>query len=388
MRGIFITLVEPAGNGVRLAVKDLFDTADVRTTYGSAIFREHVPEVTAEAVARLEAAGYTSVGKANLHEFAWGISSENQHYGRIPNPLAADRSAGGSSGGCAAALAAGLADAALGSDSGGSVRIPAACCGVTGFKPTFGLVPTEGSFPLAPSFDHAGPMARDVGGCQRMMEALVPGFEPAELGAPDHLKVGIAWTELADPLVRDRVERAAARFPGCRALDLPLCDDTGPLFAREVADVHAELWREHRELYGENVAHKLQRAMRVSDAAVEAARRARELYRERLAELMAGVDLVLTPTLAMVAPRAATGEAAVRERVLQFTYPWNVIGAPALAVPCGPAENGLPASIQLVGRPGDDRVVLAAGRVVERAIAAPRPDSRSDRCLPGGGQHD
>jgi aspartyl-tRNA(Asn)/glutamyl-tRNA(Gln) amidotransferase subunit A len=387
MRGIFITLVEPARSGVRLAVKDLFDTADVRTTYGSAIFREHVPGVTAEAVARLEAAGYTSVGKANLHEFAWGISSENQHYGRIPNPLAADRSAGGSSGGCAAALAAGLADAALGSDSGGSVRIPAACCGVTGFKPTFGLVPTEGCFPLAPSFDHAGPMARDVGGCQRMMGALVPGFEPAELGAPDHLKVGIAWTELADPLVRDRVERAAALFPRCRALDLPLCDDTGPLFAREVADVHAELWREHRELYGENVAHKLQRAMRVSDAAVEAARRARELYREQLAELMAGVDLVLTPTLAMVAPPATTVEAAVRERVLQFTYPWNVIGAPALAVPCGPAENGLPASIQVVGRPGEDRVVLAAGRVVERAIAAARPDSSSDRYLPGGGQH-
>jgi aspartyl-tRNA(Asn)/glutamyl-tRNA(Gln) amidotransferase subunit A len=180
--GVFITELEPTVGGVRLAVKDLFDTAGVRTTYGSAIFAEHVPSTTAAAVARLQAAGYTSVGKANLHEFAWGITSENQHFGTVPNPVAADRLAGGSSGGCAAALAAGLAEAALGSDSGGSIRIPAACCGVTGFKPTFGLVPLAGCFPLAPSFDHAGPMARDVAGCETIMRALVPGFAAAPLG--------------------------------------------------------------------------------------------------------------------------------------------------------------------------------------------------------------
>ena len=127
--GVFITETAPAGDGTALAVKDLFDTAGVRTTYGSAVFADHVPDATAEAVARLEAAGYASVGKANLHEFAWGITSENPHYGWVPNPLAEGRIAGGSSGGCAAALAAGLADAALGTDSGGSIRIPAACCG-------------------------------------------------------------------------------------------------------------------------------------------------------------------------------------------------------------------------------------------------------------------
>jgi aspartyl-tRNA(Asn)/glutamyl-tRNA(Gln) amidotransferase subunit A len=362
--GVFITQLQPVRSGVPLAVKDLFDTAGIRTTYGSAIFAEHVPAATAEAVLRLEAAGYVNVGKANLHEFAWGITSENPHFGRVPNPLAPDRIAGGSSGGCAAALAAGAADAALGTDSGGSIRIPAACCGVTGFKPTFGLVPLTGCFPLGPSFDHAGPMARDVGGCERMLQALVPTFEASELDGLDELEVGVAWTGQADPLVRARVEAATALFPRSRPLDLPL-PDIGPLFDREAAEVHAALWRDHRELYGDNVAHKLERATRVTDAQAEAAVRARELYREQLAELMAGVDLVLTPTLEMVAPPAGIGDLVLRPRVLRLTFPWNVIGAPALALPCGSAEHGLPASVQLIGRPGDDPLVLAAGRLLE-----------------------
>jgi len=201
---IWITEVEPVGNGPRLAVKDLFDTAGVRTTYGSLVFAEHVPDVTAPAVARLEAAGYVLVGKANLHEFAWGITSENEHYGWVPNPVAPGRIAGGSSGGNAAALAASLADAALGTDSGGSIRIPAACCGVVGFKPTHGLVSLEGCFPLAPSYDHAGPMARDVAGCVALMRALAPELGPVEVGSLDRVLVGIAWCEHADPLVRQR----------------------------------------------------------------------------------------------------------------------------------------------------------------------------------------
>jgi aspartyl-tRNA(Asn)/glutamyl-tRNA(Gln) amidotransferase subunit A len=369
LSGVFITELEPASGGVPLAVKDLFDTAGVRTTYGSEIFEDHVPSTTAEAVARLEAAGYVNVGKANLHEFAYGITSDNARFGRVPNPLAADRIAGGSSGGNAAALAAGLADAALGTDSGGSIRIPAACCGVTGFKPSHGLVSLQGCFPLAPSFDHAGPMARDVDGCARMMEALVPGFATATLGALADVRVGVAWTKLAEPLVRDRVEAAAALFGATQALELPLSYGTGPLFGREVAEVHADLWRDHRDGYSANVAAKVELAMGVGDPDLAAAMRVRADYREQIAELTAGVDLVLTPTLAMVAPPAALGESPIRDRVLQFTYPWNAIGAPALALPCGSAEDGLPASVQLVGRPGDDGLVLAAGRLLERALA-------------------
>ena len=369
LHGVFITKLEPAGDGTTVAVKDLFDTAGIRTTYGSAIFRDHVPAATATAVERLEAGGYVNVGKANLHEFAWGITSENPHYGRVPNPLSVDRVAGGSSGGSAAAVAAGLAETGLGTDSGGSIRIPAACCGVAGFKPTYGLVPLDGCFPLAPSFDHAGPIARDVTGCARMMQALVPGFGATELDSLDEIAVGIAWMDGAEPGVRDRVEHAAALFPNRRMLELPPPDGTYDGFEREVAEVHAELWRGHSELYGENVAFKCTKALKVTDAEVAAATRTRELYRERIAELTDSVDLVVTPTLEWVAPLAGTGDLRLRTRMIKLTYPWNATGAPALALPCGAAEAGLPASVQLIGRPGADALVLAAGALLERALA-------------------
>jgi aspartyl-tRNA(Asn)/glutamyl-tRNA(Gln) amidotransferase subunit A len=367
--GVFITELEPRSQGTRLAVKDLFDTAGVRTTYGSKVFADHVPDTTASAVLRLERAGYVSVGKANLHEFAWGITSENPHYGSVPNPAAPGRVAGGSSGGNAAALVAGVVEAALGTDSGGSVRIPAACCGITGFKPSFGLVPIDGCFPLAPSFDHVGPMARDVAGCERMMRALADGFVPASLDSLADVRVGVAWIERADPLVKRQVERAAALLPSARPVEVPFPEDVYPAFAREAAEVHAEPFAKHRDLYGENVARKVAWALKVPDVDVETALAARERYRERIAALLEGLDLVVTPTIPMVAPPLGIGDLALRERMIELTFPWNAIGAPALALPCGPAEDGLPASIQLIGKPGDDALVLAAGRLLERALA-------------------
>ena len=369
--GIFLARPEPlpdAPQGRSLAVKDLFDTAELVTTYGSSLFAEHVPRETAEAVRRLEAAGYVNVGKTNLHEFAYGTTSENPHFGTVPNPLREGRVAGGSSGGSAAALAARLADVALGSDSGGSIRIPAACCGVVGFKPTHGLVPLEGCFPLAPSFDHAGPMARDVARCARAMSALAPGLTPAEVELED-LEVGVAWLELADPQVRARVEATAEHLPRRRHLDLPLAHDVGPAFRREVADVHRELFLEHAESYGENVRIKLERCLEVTDAEYERAANARDAYRERLLEAAAGVDLVLTPTLVCVAPVAPTDEVALRDKLTCLTFPFNATGWPALALPCGPAEEGLPASVQLAAPPGQDALVLGAGAALERALA-------------------
>jgi aspartyl-tRNA(Asn)/glutamyl-tRNA(Gln) amidotransferase subunit A len=376
---IFITELEPGGKGPRLAVKDLFDTAGIRTTYGSSVFGEHVPAATAIAVERLERAGYRNVGKANLHEFAWGITSENPHYGTVPNPLAAGRIAGGSSGGCAAALVADHADAALGTDSGGSIRIPAACCGITGFKPTHGLVPLDGCFPLAPSYDHAGPMALDVAGCEEMMQGLVPGFAPLRSAELVDLRIGVAWTERAEPLVRERVEATAALFPHRCALELPDPEGTYPTFAREAADSHRELFKEHRAQYGHDVGHKVERALQLQDEKVEAAAAERERYRERMAELMEKVDLVLTPTLKMVAPPTGIGDLALRNDMIELTFPFNSIGTPALALPCGPAEHGLPASVQLVGKPGDDALVLAAGRALERAQDAAASAAGSPR---------
>jgi Asp-tRNA(Asn)/Glu-tRNA(Gln) amidotransferase A subunit family amidase len=327
-----------------------------------------VPAETAEAVRRLEAADYVDVGKTNLHEFAYGTTSENPHFGTVPNPAAPGRIAGGSSGGSAAALAAGLADAALGTDSGGSIRIPAACCGVVGFKPTHGLVPMLGCFPLAPSFDHAGPMARDVAGCAAMMAALAPGFEPVEVELAD-VEVGVAWLEHADPKVRERVQRAAALFPHARTFDLPLAHKIGAAFRGEVADVHRELFLEHSESYGENVRTKVERCLALTEAEYDASAAERERYRERLLEAAADVDLMVTPALVCVAPPAPAEELSIRDKLTFLTLPFNATGWPALALPCGAAEDGLPASVQLAAPPGEDAKVLAVGAALERALS-------------------
>jgi aspartyl-tRNA(Asn)/glutamyl-tRNA(Gln) amidotransferase subunit A len=367
-KGIWLARPEQPATGIPLAVKDLFDTVGLVTTYGSILFAEHVPERTAEAVRLLEAAGYANVGKTNLHEFAYGTTSENPHFGTVPNPVAPGRMAGGSSGGSAAALAAGQAEAALGSDSGGSIRIPAACCGIVGFKPSFGVVSLEGCFPLAPSFDHVGPMARTVDACVRMMETLAPGSATRDLDSLEEVEIGVGWVDHADPLVRERVLAAAAYVPRRRDVELPFPEQSR-LFQREVADVHRELFLENADAYGENVRVKIERCLKVTDAEYEAGLREREQYRERIAEAVDGLDLLLTPTLAMVAPPLPTDELVLRERNIQFTYPFNALGWPALALPCGQAEDGLPASVQLVGKAGDDALVLAAGRLLEQALA-------------------
>jgi aspartyl-tRNA(Asn)/glutamyl-tRNA(Gln) amidotransferase subunit A len=368
--GIFLARPEHPAEGIPLAVKDLFDTAGLTTTYGSAIFAEHVPAETSEAVTRLEAHGYANVGKTNLHEFAYGTTSENPHFGSVPNPIAPGRVAGGSSGGSAAALAAGLADAALGSDTGGSIRIPAACCGVVGFKPTWGLVPLDGCFPLAPSLDHAGPMGRSVEECEAMMQALVPAHERSSLGSLEDVRVGVAWTEHAQTLVRRRVDEAAAHFPNRRPVDPPLGESVRTVFMREVAEVHRELYAENADLYGANVAAKLETCLAVTDGEYEAGVRAREAYREQMAELFDEIDLIVTPTLPYVAPAAGQDERELRGQLTLLTWPLNVIGAPALALPCGGAEDGLPASVQIVGRPGEDALVLAAGTLLQHSLKA------------------
>lgn len=368
--GIFITETEP-GPGIRLAVKDLFDTAGIRTTYGSAVFAEHVPETTAAAVRLLEEAGYASVGKANLHEFAYGVTSENPHFGTVPNPRYPGRVAGGSSGGSAAALAAGLAEAALGTDTGGSVRIPSACCGTTGLKTTWGLVPVEGCFPLAPSYDSVGPMAQDVAGCARMMTALVPGFRTREPPPLGELRAGVAWIEQADPLVRGPVESVAALFGEARAVELPDEPVTQALLMREVAEVHERLFAENADRYGPDVRQKIARCLEVTDREAAAAARERERLRERALALVDGLDVLLTPTLPGLPPRAGgyDDDNDPGARLVRFTAPVNALGWPALALPCGDAGNGLPVSAQLVGRPGDDAWLLAVGAAVEASFA-------------------
>ncbi|HEY3463107.1 MAG TPA: amidase [Gaiellaceae bacterium] len=370
MDGIWLARPEEPGAGEPVAVKDLLDTAGLATTYGSALFADHVPAASAEAVQRLEAGGFAVAGKTNLHEFAYGISSQNAHYGTVPNPVAPGRLAGGSSGGSGAAVAAGDVELALGTDSAGSIRIPAAWCGIVGFKPTYGLVSVEGCFPLAPSFDVVGPMASSVEGCERLLRALVPGFEPAELESLEELEVGVAWLDHADPFVRERVAEAVALFPRRRELELPLAPSNRADFMREVADVHRALFPGNEELYGDNVRGKIERCLRVGDAEVASAERERASYRERFAEVAGGLDLLVTPTVPFVAPPADVDELEIRAGGTSLTYPASALGWPALALPCGPAEDGLPASVQLMAPAGADARVLAAGRLIPSHLHA------------------
>ena len=281
----------------------------------------------------------------------------------MPNPIAPGRTAGGSSGGSAAALAAGLADAALGTDSGGSIRIPAACCGIVGFKPTYGLVPLDGCFPLAPTFDHAGPMARTVAGCTAMLKTLVPDSSQSRTQRRRRSRLG---RPLLTP--RRRPDPRGGGTARCPTSRLPLPHAIGNAFMREVADVHRDLFAESADSYGANVRAKIERCLEVTDAeAAEAADR-RNAYRQEAAAALGELDLLLTPTLAFVAPPLPDDEREIREALIQFTFPFNALGWPALALPAGPAEDGLPASVQLIGRPGTDSLVLAVGAELEASL--------------------
>ena len=256
------------------------------------------------------------------------------------------RVAGGSSGGSAAALAAGLADAALGTDSAGSIRIPAACCGVVGLKPTHGLVSLDGCWPLAPSFDCGGPMATDVEGCERMLEALVDDFAPRRLESLEEVEVGVAWTELADPGVRARVEAAVERFPRRRAVELPIVDRTATRSscARPPTCIVSSSPRtpsSTARTSGSSSSAAWPCAIQTSTSAL----RLRELYREQMSAALDGLDLVLTPTLPCVAPplgAGGIGDLNVRETLIRFTYPFSALGWPALALPCGAGRGRAP----------------------------------------------
>jgi Asp-tRNA(Asn)/Glu-tRNA(Gln) amidotransferase A subunit family amidase len=311
-------------------VKDLFDTAGIRSTYGSAVFADHVPGASASWVSELESRGWVNVGKTNLHEFAYGVTSQNLHYGVVPNPRSPSSTPGGSSGGSAAALVLGLADAATGTDTGGSIRIPSACCGVVGLKPTYGLVPTDGVFPLAPTFDHAGPMALSVDGCASLLGLEVP--------AVDGVRLAAAWGGVRG-----------------EPIEFPTAEAVVPAFMREVGDVHRELYAENGELYGENIRGKVERCIAVTDAEYEAALRARDSLRERAEEALDGFDVLVTPVLSCPVPPIDCVETDVRAAMTLYTFPFNALGWPALAV----------GNVQVVGRPGDDALVLGVGRLFE-----------------------
>jgi aspartyl-tRNA(Asn)/glutamyl-tRNA(Gln) amidotransferase subunit A len=359
-----ITEVEPRAalpgplHGKRLLVKDLIDTAGIRTTYGSKIYADHVPTRTAPAVQRLVDAGAVIVGKANLHEFAWGVTSQNPWYGTVRNPAHPGRTTGGSSGGNAAALAAGLCDIAIGTDTGCSVRLPAACCGVVGLKTAWGRIPTDGVFPLCPTFDPVGPMATTVADVALMWSALTGDAVPGpRLGG---LTVGLLTRPPSvggSPAAENRAaEQYVARLEelGARVVEASIPDppgDTWPLFFHEAAEAHGATFPSRADEYGDNVRAKLEHAQTIDPAD---AQRARESVR-RWREYRPAVDLYVTPTLGVEIPPEDVDELEFRITGTAFLRPFNVLGWAGLAI----------GDLQFVAP--RDEAVLAAGLAWEHA---------------------
>jgi aspartyl-tRNA(Asn)/glutamyl-tRNA(Gln) amidotransferase subunit A len=387
-------------HGVPFALKDLFDTAGVRTTGGSKILADRVPSQDATVVRRLRAAGAISLGKLTMHEFAYGPEGLNVHYGTSVNPwdAAEERIPGGSSSGSGVAVAAGLVPMALGSDTGGSIRIPASLCGITGLKPTYGRVSRAGVLPLAWSMDHAGPMTRSAMDAALVLRALA-GYDPADpttsvLPVPDYaaalrgdvtgLRVGVlraSFLDAAAPEVREAVERAVKTLEGLGARVDEVNLDVGSVAAGAMAIVASEALAYHAEWvrgrpgdYQPDVIERLRAGAFVSGVHYVRAQQARALVREAVDGALARRDVLVSPATPIVAPRVGESEAAlgegtvdVRSSLLRFTRPFNFTGHPACALPCGFTPAGLPIGLQIVGRPFDEATVLRAADAYQRA---------------------
>jgi aspartyl-tRNA(Asn)/glutamyl-tRNA(Gln) amidotransferase subunit A len=376
-------------DGVPVAVKDLIDTRGLRTTYGSAIHRERVPEADAEAVRRVRAAGGLIVGKTSTHEFAWGITCENPHYGPTRNPWDRARVSGGSSGGSAVAVATGAVPLALGTDTGGSIRIPAAFCGVVGHKPTYGSVPTAGVFPLAPSLDHVGSIARTPHDAALLWGLLADGAQPraaagSEPGGPPRIGVrtdgGLAPPQAEVVEAVERTTRALEEM-GARLEEVELPDPTrvqtafAGIQSAEALSIHrrAGLFPERSGEYGPDVAARLRAAGDVDVARYMVAQGSRGEIRRQLMRSLKGVDYLLTPVSA--GPPKTIGEKAgnaFRELVLGFTMPQNVAGLPALVLRGGVDRRGLPIGIQLTAASGADTHLLELGGRLQEALGGAR----------------
>ena len=360
------------GPGLRVAVKDLIDVAGLPTTAGSRAIAERATPAAADApcLAGLRAAiarGQACLaGKTNLHELAYGISGINAYFGTPVNPLDPLRVPGGSSSGSAVAVASGEADVAYGSDTGGSIRIPAACCGVAGLKTTWGRIPLTGVWPLAPSMDTIGPMARDVAGLIAGMKLLEPGFSAGEPAPRVVGRVVIG----ADPIIDHAVDAALAAT-GWDVVQVSLEGlDRATVAAMTVLD--AEAWASDGgyadaapDKIGRDVLARLREASTITPAAVGAARQDAVRWRATLASLWERVNLLALPTLLGFPPTLDKSREMVRIRGL--TSPVNLAGLPALALPV-PTGGPLPASVQLIGPAGGEESLLAAGATLEQAV--------------------
>ena len=390
------TLPESAAPGPRFAVKDLIATAGIRTTAGSRILADWVPARSAPVVRALEAAGWVMTGKTNTHEFAFGTTNDNPHYGAARNPWNPSLTTGGSSGGSAAAVAAGDVPMALGTDTAGSVRIPAALCGCVGFKPGWGVVPARGVIPLAPSLDTVGFLSATVADSARAFGAVMKSVPRSPFSIPrlSGVTIGIieshAFDRVEDEIVASietalaLLERRGARIRRIAAgLFADVMEVGVPLVRFEAWQYHRQWFPDRREEYGPDVARSLDAASKLTAADYRGAKRGRSAMERSARRLLGEVDLLAGPTVPVTAfpnrvafEPVAPGGDMPRFALTRLTYPFSLSRLPAITVPSGLSSRQLPIGLQFAAGPGRETFLLGVAAAYEAArgpMPAPPP---------------
>ncbi len=386
-------LSELALLGIPLAIKDLFDVAGVRTTAGSRFFGGTVPGEDSQAVLKLKLNGAVFLGKANTHEIALGVTGVNPHFGSVRNPWDTSRISGGSSSGSAAAVASGMCLGAIGTDTGGSIRIPASLCGVVGLKPTYGRVSRRGVVPLSWNLDHVGPLTRTVQDAAVMLSVLA-GFDPHDPASADvpvgdclsgiesgienwHVVLAMGeYIETSDTEVLAAVNEAAQVFKNLGAdvekVDMDWLAEAalanGRMTVMDGAAFHRERLAEHPERFGADVLQRLQTGAALTSTEYSLARRTQVETRRRFEMFFTKYDVLLLPSTPVPAPPIeGTQSVEAAPQLTRFTAPFNLAGLPALSVPCGFTSSGLPVGLQIVSKHWGEAKVLQAGHAFEQA---------------------
>lgn len=374
--------------GLPIGIKDLIDTQGIETSYGSAAWLGHLPTADADVVRALTERGAIPIGKTATHEFAWGVTTASATFGDTLNPLDRTRIPGGSSGGAAAAIACGAVAAGLGTDTGGSVRIPAALCGVVGFKPTFGALPTRGIFPLAPTLDHPGLLGATVDDVAMLAGAFHIDMPPH--AAPASVRLGVVREIAPVPLDADiaaAFDTAVASLDpifACTTLDAPgLFDGVFEAFAHIVLTEGGVGHFRHNDTdriaadYGRETIDRLERAKTLTLGDYARAQQTRRDFTARLYRAMSAVDCLVLPTCPCTAPRVGQASidigdwsGTVREALMTYTAPFNVAGFPAISTPFAARDGLLPAGLQIVAKPGHDGALLQIAQQIERVLHA------------------
>ncbi len=376
-----------------VAVKDLYDTKGIRTTGGSKFFEHNIPQTDSVVVQKIKGAGAVIIGKTNTHEIALGVTNNNPHFGACRNPWDSTRIPGGSSGGSAVAVATGMAWGALGTDTGGSIRIPASLCGVVGLKPTYGRVSLRGVMPLSWNVDHAGPITKTVKDAALLLQ-VIAGYDiedPSSINVPvDHylgylrkningLRLGWIdddYTNASDADVLKAVRSSINIFKDAGAtvkkISVPWLGDAALnnsiITQADGAAFHRERLQEKPEWFGADVRLRLETGARFTSSEYSLARRKQVQLKRRSEHLFETVDLLLLPTTPISAPVLEGENAIERARQLtRFTAPFNLTGLPALSIPCGFSADGLPIGLQIIGAHWNEGLILQAGNVYEKA---------------------